>query len=230
MKTTLSHQERGFTLVDVLLMVAAFSILTFVFLPDLSRRRHTRCRMACSNNLKQIGLAFKVWALDNNDKFPMQVAVTNGGTMEFVDSGSVYVHFLVMSNELSTPRLLICPQETDSNRVAASTFSQNLSNSSPNTVPFTNDNNVSYFVAVDAQETYPQMVLVGDGNISIDGRRATRGLNAIGTNRIVAWQKPRHDGFGNVGLADGSVQRFNAKWLTQLFRTTGAATNRIAFP
>jgi len=111
MKTTLSHQERGFTLVDVLLMVAAFSILTFVFLPDLTRRRHTMCRMACSNNLKQIGLAFKVWALDNNDKFPMQVAVTNGGTMELVDSGSVYVHFLVMSNELSTPRLLICPKK-----------------------------------------------------------------------------------------------------------------------
>jgi hypothetical protein len=36
----------------------------------------------------------------------MQVSVTNGGTMELVNGGTVFEHFLVMSNELSTPKLL----------------------------------------------------------------------------------------------------------------------------
>jgi len=230
MSATLFHQKRAFTLVDVLLMVATLCILVIVFLPQLARTSRGGCRISCANNLKQIGLSFRTWALDNNDKFPMQVAVTNGGTKELVESGTVYVHFQVMSNELSTPKVLFCPQETDSKRIAASTFCQTVPSASLNTVPFTNDNNVSYFVEVDAQDTYPQMVLIGDKNIAIDGRPAQPGLNAISTNRVVAWRKPQHNGSGYVGLADGSVQQPSGTRLTSLLRATGVSTNRIAFP
>jgi hypothetical protein len=48
-------------------------------------------RLACVNNLKQVGLATRVWALDNNDRFPASL--------------------VVMSNELSTVKVLICPSD-----------------------------------------------------------------------------------------------------------------------
>ena len=46
----------------------------------------------CINNLKQLGLACKVWALDNQDTFPADV--------------------LQMTNEMSTPKILFCPADT----------------------------------------------------------------------------------------------------------------------
>jgi hypothetical protein len=48
--------------------------------------------IACVNNLKQIGLAARVWANDNSDVFP--------------------ANFLAMSNELSAPKILVCPADT----------------------------------------------------------------------------------------------------------------------
>lgn len=49
-------------------------------------------RIQCVNNLKQVGLAMRIWAGDNNDKYPTSL--------------------VVMSNELSTPKILICPSDT----------------------------------------------------------------------------------------------------------------------
>ena len=84
-------------------------------------------RVNCVNNLKQIGLAFKTWAIDNNDQFPFNVGTNAGGTRELcslADNGfdkNAYLHFRVMSNELSVPLILVCPK--DHSRKAARDFS-----------------------------------------------------------------------------------------------------------
>jgi prepilin-type processing-associated H-X9-DG protein len=74
-------------------------------------------QITCVNNLKQMGLAFRIWSGDNEDKFPFNVATNLGGTMEFcalgrdgLDNNSA-LHLQVMSNEVSNPRILICPQD-----------------------------------------------------------------------------------------------------------------------
>src|ERR1017187_9579944 len=70
-------------------------------------------RITCVNNLKQIGLSFRIWALDNDGHFPFNVSTNSGGTMEFCAMGpdgfdrNAALHFQVMSNELSTPLLLV---------------------------------------------------------------------------------------------------------------------------
>lgn len=80
----------------------------------------------CVNNLKQIGLAFMVWAVDNQDRFPFQVSTNKGGTLERCSragdgsDGAAYFHFQVMSNELTTPKLLVCP--ADAGKKAALNF------------------------------------------------------------------------------------------------------------
>ena len=69
----------------------------------------------CVNQLKMIGLAFRTWALDNNDHFSFNVSTNAGGTLELCVRGKdgfdahAAAHFQVMSNELSTARILVCP-------------------------------------------------------------------------------------------------------------------------
>src|SRR5260221_8026094 len=152
MKADRKHAPEAFTVVELLLVVACLCILAAIILPGMARQN---CAVAqkinCTNNLKQIGLCFRTWALDNNDQNPMQVSVTNGGAMEIVATGTAFAAFLVMSKEMSTPKVLICPEENDRKRISAVIFSSTVpSGAPPNVIPFTGDNNISYFVALDA--------------------------------------------------------------------------------
>jgi len=82
--------------------------------------------ITCANNLKQIGLAFRTWAIDHDGPFPFNASTNTGGTMEFCARGSdgfdsnAALHFQIMSNELSTPLILVCPK--DSSRKPATGF------------------------------------------------------------------------------------------------------------
>ena len=149
--------------------------------------------------------------------------------MELVGNGVVFAHFMVMSNELSTPKVLICPQQKDKSIVSATTFDRSASGQA-NRIPFTNDNNVSYFVGVDAADTYPQMFLSGDDNLLINRVPLKHGLVMMGTNLPVTWSAARHVNQGNIALADGSVQQFNNLRLWQAMTNTGIATNRLLIP
>jgi prepilin-type processing-associated H-X9-DG protein len=218
----------AFTFIELLIIVSCVAVLAAIILPALARSTHCTYRINCVNNLKQIGLSYRTWALDNGDKYPMQVSVTNGGAMELVSTGSVFSVFQVMSNELSTPKLLICPDEENPLRTPANTFSSPVS--FPNAILLTNDLQVSYFVGLDAETTFPQRLISGDCNLAINGTPVPHEVQLIATNSRVSWVKPRHKGMGNLGLADGSVIQSTSKQLTSVFTCTGISTNRIALP
>jgi hypothetical protein len=93
--------------------------------------------IACVNNLKQIGLGFKTWALDHNDHFTFSESTNGGGTMEFCATDTngfdrdAPLHFQIMSNELSTtPVILVCPKENVTYRMRSGT---NFINAHPQT-------------------------------------------------------------------------------------------------
>ena len=209
------------SLFEVFLVVAILMSLAVLLLPAwLAHRRYPRANpVMCVNNLKQVGLAYRVWEGDNNDKYPMMVSVTNGGTMELVNTDPEFVRdtFLSMSNELSTPKILHCPDDVD--RQASS-----------NAWSAFTSTNISYFIGVDATDSQPQMILSGDDNVSVDGTTLKSGLHDLSTNAVIAWTKDRHQNYGYIGLADGSVQQLTTSQLQQTFQSTGIATNRLAFP
>ena len=172
----------------------------------------------CVNNLKQIGLAFRIWEGDNGDKLPMRVPAKKGGAMEPALRGNVAPVFQVMSNELATPRILLCPADAD--RFAAKNFTTGFDNST-----------VSYFAGVDAADDKPAMFLSGDDNFAIGSRPVKSGLLLLlATNASVSWTAARHVNRGNIGLADGAVMTTGSSTLRQLLVQTGVATNRLALP
>src|ERR1035438_10758632 len=107
---------RGYQVAGLVLIVIAIFLLGDM-LTKLPRDWPKAQRITCANNLKQIGLSFRTWAIDNGGQFPFNVSTNAGGTMEFCATGgdgfdsNAALHFQVMSNELSTPRILVCPQD-----------------------------------------------------------------------------------------------------------------------
>lgn len=223
------RKTRAFSMVDLLLVIAALAgIFMVVLLPEFAKSHTPASRASCTNNLKSLNYAFRIWAGDNNDKMPMQVSVTNGVAMELAEQGSAYAIFLVMSNELNTPKILFCPEESNQHRTQAVFFgAQTVAGSA---VPFGPTNNLSYFVGLDAEDIKPATVLAGDDHLSVAGVKPKPGLFLLPTNAPVEWRNERHIKQGNVAMADGSVQGFSIPALRTALAQTGFATNRLAMP
>ena len=218
MKPRFSHQRnQALTLTEVLVVIVVLVILAVMLLPATNGNKRSAPRIECVSNLKQIGIAFRLWEGDNGDKYPMAVSVTNGGAMELVATGNVAACFQVMSNELNTPKILLCPEDT--HRTYATNFSAGFSGA-----------NISYFVNPDAVETYPQMILDGDDNLLVDGKPVQPGILNLRPGITIGWTKDRHHGVGNIGMADGSVQQVTISGLTNALIQTGVATNRWLIP
>ena len=216
--------SRALTLTELLVVICVIAVLAVLLLPVLAAAKRKHSKLDCVNNLKQIGLALRIWEGDNGDKFPMQFALTNDAVMKLVSSGNAYVLWQTMSNELATPKILACP--ADEQRTAALSFSQNFS-----------DANISYFLSLDASDAYPQMMLCGDDNLVVNGIRVRPGILNLSTNIIAGWTKERHGGAGNIGLSDGSIQTTTSTALQAAFQAaqhgfqpTRAAANGLVIP
>jgi competence protein ComGC len=147
----------GFALAGLIMgyvgLVVTLVILPALLLPALSRAKSKAQEISCRNNLKMIGLSFRTWAIDNDGNYPFNLSTNKGGTMELSAQGidgfdiNAARIFQVMSNELSTPKVLICP--ADSKRQPALDF-QSLQPA-----------NVSYRVrsGTNVNETNPEEVL-----------------------------------------------------------------------
>jgi prepilin-type processing-associated H-X9-DG protein len=213
---TQNRRKRAMTILDVLVVLVCILILAIILLPMLSTAKR-RGGPNCASNLKQISLAFQIWAADNNNKYPMSVSVTNGGAMELIETGNLVACLQLVSNEMSTTKILVCPADPER------TFATNFD--------VLDSSNVSYFVGADASnDADPNMVLDGDDNLVIGGMPVKSGMLDLRSNAPVFWSEARHVRVGNIGFADGSVLETATKGLQQAFQKTGLTTNRIVIP
>src|SRR3954468_10663256 len=192
--TKTSRARKAFTRTELMVVLVLMSFFTALFVRGQANPEgRPQLRMACLNNLKQIGLAFRLWSGDHADRFAMQVAIGNGGSREAVERQEPWLHFAALSNSSVSPGILVCPAD---DRKAATNFSLTVTN-------------LSYFVGLDADETFPQMLLSGDRNL-------TNGFTHGSVIELVdappaGWDETIHHLSGNIGLADGS-----ARYMTNL--------------
>jgi hypothetical protein len=213
-KFLLPKNTRGsLSLNDAFAIVIVVMILVVVLAPFRNRDHAT---VRCGSNVKQLGLAFQIWAGDNDGRFPMTVYTNASGGPLLTRSSDAYRYFQVMSNEISNPKVLICP--ADKERTAATNFTSDF-----------NNRHISYFVGLDADELHPRSILAGDGNLT-NGSQSYDGNLEITTNHPARWTKERHAYGGNFVLTDGIFQQLDIDNLNRALQSTGLATNRLLIP
>ena len=258
MKRTKNNNKQAFTLHELLVVAIVVLGMALLAVQSMAQVAKKSPRIYCANNLKQISTAFRVWAGSHTDRYPQKVSTASGGAMingASVLPGNTYTVFQVMSNELVTPKTMVCP--SDGERNATTNFLNQTGKGAFNNLT------VSYWVGRDADQTMSQMLLSGDRNVY--GNSATvaspsavilasygnspvtpslaGALIAIGTNANSTLNPPpvgftdkMHRQAGNVAMADGSVQQFTSLRFYSARAQAGDTTayapgqNTILFP
>jgi competence protein ComGC len=103
---------------SIVMTIVFVAIYAAMLLPALAKAKERAQRINCVNNLKQVGLAARMWAMEHNDQYPFNVSTATGGTLELCNLDAdgfevdAAVHFQVLSNELNTPKILVCVSDT----------------------------------------------------------------------------------------------------------------------
>ena len=188
-------KKKGFTLIELLVVIAIIALLMGILMPALAKVKALAMRVTCGANLKDIGVAIRVFSEERNQKYPMMPASRSAATpgpagwngvigTDAINGGTVTsALFQLIRFEYSTQAQFVCGADTTAEELQLSDFSGTITDFSQGfdfgdgTNPTRAFCNYAYQApwrgAIPNSGTNPTLALMGDWNPYLNSVSAT---------------------------------------------------------
>ena len=122
-------KKKGFTLIELLVVIAIIALLMGILMPALAKVRAIAMRVVCGANLKDIGIAIRVFAEEHEQKYPRIPSGTWGSAIGTTpDDGETVTSALyqLIRFQYSTPEQFVCKGDDTAEELQIKDFSGSI--------------------------------------------------------------------------------------------------------